>query len=106
MFRLHDWKDRKGKGDDIDSVIQEMYDRTSDITSADIMIYTRGMIPGYGASSGFEVYVQDQKGGTLEDLQKITNDFIIELNKRPEVSRAKTSFDTKFPMYLVEVDAV
>ncbi|MBO5708962.1 MAG: efflux RND transporter permease subunit, partial [Bacteroidales bacterium] len=106
VFRLHDWKDRKGKGDDIDSVIQEMYDRTSDITSADIMIYTRGMIPGYGASSGFEVYVQDQKGGTLEDLQKITNDFIIELNKRPEVSRAKTSFDTKFPMYLVEVDAV
>lgn len=63
------------------------------------------MIPGYGASNGFEVYVQDQKGGKLEDLQKITNDFIIELNKRPEIQRAKTSFDTKYPMYLVEVDA-
>lgn len=106
VFRLHDWKDRKEEGDDIDSVIKEMYARTADITSADIMIYTRGMIPGYGASNGFEVYVQDQKGGTLEDLQKVTNDLIIELNKRPEVSRAKTSFDTKYPMYLVEVDAV
>ena len=106
VIRLHDWEDRTGEGDDIDSVTEEIYARTSDITSADIMVYTRGMIPGYGSSNGFEVYVQDQKGGRLEDLEKIANDFIIELNKRPEISRAKTSFDTKFPMYLVEVDAV
>jgi len=106
VIRLHDWEDRTGEGDDIDSVTEEIYARTADITSADIMVYTRGMIPGYGSSNGFEVYVQDQKGGRLEDLEKIANDFIIELNKRPEISRAKTSFDTKFPMYLVEVDAV
>ena len=105
IIRLQDWKDRPGKENHINTVIDEIYRKTADITSADIMVYTRGMIPGYGASSGFEVYVQDQKGGKLEDLQKITNDFIIELNKRPEVSRAKTSFDTKYPMYLVEVDA-
>ena len=104
-IRLKDWKERPEKSDHIDAVIKEIHRRTDDISSADIMVYTRGMIPGYGASSGFEVHVQDQKGGKLEDLQKITNDFIIELNKRPEISRAKTSFDTKFPMYLVEVDA-
>ena len=104
MIRLKDWSERKNKEDDINAVIKEIYARTADITSADIMVYTRGMIPGYGASSGFEIYVQDQKGGKLEDLQKITNDFIVELNKRPEVNRAKTSFDTKYPMYLVEVD--
>ena len=106
IIRLNDWNERTEKGDDIDSITEEIYARTADITSADIMVYTRGMIPGYGASNGFEIYVQDQKGGKLEDLQKITNDFIIELNKRPEVSRAKTSFDTKYPMYIVEVDAV
>lgn len=105
MIRLHDWKDRTGKEDHIDAVIKEIHRRTDNISSADIMVYTRGMIPGYGASSGFEVYVQDQKGGKLEDLEKISKDFIIELNKRPEISRAKTSFDSKFPMFLVEVDA-
>ena len=104
-IRLKDWKERPEKEDHIDAVIKEIHRRTDDISSADIMVYTRGMIPGYGASSGFEVHVQDQKGGKLEDLQKITNDFIVELNKRPEISRAKTSFDTKFPMCLVEVDA-
>ena len=105
MIRLHDWKDRPEAEDHIDAVIAEIHRRTDDITSADIMVYTRGMIPGYGASSGFEVYIQDQKGGKLEDLEKISKDFIAELNKRPEISRAKTSFDSKFPMYLVEVDA-
>ena len=38
VIRLKDWDLRKGKGDDIDSVIEEMYARTADITSADIMI--------------------------------------------------------------------
>ena len=105
-IRLHDWEDRKGKGDDVDSVMEEIYARTADINSADIMVYTRGMIPGYGSSNGFEIYVQDQKGGKLDDLEKITSDFIVELNKRPEISRAKTAFDSSYPMYLVEVDAV
>ena len=106
IIKLKHWSEREEAGDDIDSIMEEIYARTADITSADIMVYTRGMIPGYGASNGFEIYVQDQKGGKLQDLEKITNDFIIELNKRPEISRAKTSFETKFPMYLVEVDAV
>ena len=105
MIRLHDWKERTGKEDNIDAVIEEIYRRTDHITSADIMVYTRGMIPGYGASSGFEVHIQDQKGGKIEDLEKITTDFIVELNKRPEITRAKTSFDSNFPMFLVEVDA-
>ncbi|MBR4977448.1 MAG: efflux RND transporter permease subunit [Bacteroidales bacterium] len=105
-IRLLDWKFRTGEGDDIDSVMDEIYARTSDINSADIMVYTRGMIPGYGSSNGFELYIQDQKGGTLEDLEKITDDFIIELNKRPEIERAKTAFDSSYPMYLLEVDAV
>ena len=106
IIKLKHWSEREEAGGDIDSIMEEIYARTADITSADIMVYTRGMIPGYGSSNGFEIYIQDQKGGKLQDLEKITNDFIIELNKRPEISRAKTSFETKFPMYLVEVDAV
>ena len=105
VIRLKDWEERTGEGDNIDAVMEEIYARTADITSADIMVYTRGMIPGYGASNGFELYVQDQKGGTLGDLEKISKEFIAELNKRPEIMRAKTSFDSTYPMYLVEVDA-
>lgn len=104
-IRLKDWSERTGKGDDIDSVIDEIYRRTSDITGAKIIIFTPGMIPGYGASNGFEIHIQDQKGGTIEDLKTITDKVIMELSKRPEIARATTSFDTKYPQYLVDVDA-
>ena len=104
-IRLKDWSERPRKEDAVDAIIEEIQRRTAFISSADIMAFTRPMIPGYGASSGFEVYVQDQKGGSIEDLLKYTRNFLTELNKRPEIGRATTSFDTKFPQYLVEVDA-
>jgi HAE1 family hydrophobic/amphiphilic exporter-1 len=104
-IRLKDWELRTEIGDDIDSVMEEIYASTSDITSAKITVFTRGMIPGYGASSGFELHIQDQKGGNIEDLQSITNNIIAALNERPEVGRASTTFDTKYPQYLLEVDA-
>lgn len=105
ILRLKSWEQRTEKGDDINSVISEVYRLTSDITSADIMAFAQPMIPGYGVSSGFELYVQDQKGGTIEDLLTVTRNMIDKLNARPEIARATTSFDTKFPQYLVEVDA-
>ena len=103
--KLCDWELREGEGDDIDSVMEKIYDLTSDITSAKILVFTRGMIPGYGASGGFEIYVQDQKGGTIDNLKMVTDDVIEGLNERPEIARASTSFDTKYPQYLIEVDA-
>ena len=104
-IRLKDWSERPGKEDAIDAVMEEISRRTVFISSAEIMPFTRPMIPGYGVNSGFEVYIQDQKGGTTEDLLKYTRLFIDELNKRPEIGRATTSFDTKSPQYLLEVDA-
>ncbi len=104
-IRMKDWSERTTEGDDIESVIDEIYKRTSDIVGARIIVFTRGMIPGYGSSNGFEIHIQDQKGGTIEDLHSITKNILADLNQRPEIARATTSFDTKYPQYLVEVDA-
>lgn len=104
-IRLKDWSERTSKEDAIDAVMDKISRSTAFISSADIMPFTRPIIPGYGASSGFELYVQDQKGGSIEDLLKYTRQIIDELKKRPEIGRATTSFDTKFPQYLLEVDA-
>lgn len=104
-IRLQPWSQRKKKGDDINSVIKEIYKRTSHITSAKIRLSTRPMIPGYSSSGGFELYVQDKHGGTIEQLLQNTNNFIREMNNQPQISRAYTTFDTKYPQYYVEVDA-
>ncbi len=105
-IRLKKWDERTEKEDAMEHVIEEIYRRTNDISSAKIQVFTRGMIPGYGATNGFELYVQDQKGGTIEMLESLTKQLIEKLNERPEIARATTSFDSKYPQYLVEVDAV
>lgn len=105
IIRLKPWDERTGKGDDINSVINEVYRLTDDISSAEVMAFAQPMIPGYGVSSGFEIYVQDQKGGTIDDLLKYTRQLVVALNERPEIGRATVSFDTKYPQYLVEIDA-
>ncbi|MCC8175696.1 MAG: efflux RND transporter permease subunit [Bacteroidales bacterium] len=104
-LRLEHWDKRKGKGDDLNSIVAEIYRRTDTIRNAQIRASTRPMISGYGMSSGFELYVQDKKGASTDELLQVTRDFIAALNKRPEISRAYTTFDTSYPQYLVEVDA-
>lgn len=104
-IRLKDWAERTEEGDDIQSVIQDIYRRTSDVANAQVRVSTRPMISGYGATSGFEVNVQDRKGGSIEDLMRYTTTLIDSLNNRPEIDRAYTTFATKYPQYRVEVDA-
>ena len=104
-IRLKNWSERKKKGDDVNSVMNEIYNRTDSIKAASIRVSTTPMISGYGMTNGFDLYVQDKRGGTTEELLEYTRDFIDAMNKRPEISRAYTTFDTKYPQYLVEVDA-
>ena len=105
IIRLLPWEEREGDEHNMTAVIEKIYSLTDHITNATIRAFGQPMIPGYGLSSGFEIYIQDQKGGSIDDLQKYTRQMIDRLNERPEVSRAYTTFDTKYPQYLVEVDA-
>ncbi len=104
-LKLKKWGERKGKGDDVQSIVDEIYRRTADITNAKIQVNTQNMLPGFGRINGFEMHVQDKHGGTINDLLGYTNRLIAALNERPEISRAYTNFSLKYPQYRVEVDA-
>ena len=106
IIKLKNWKERPEKSDEISAVINQIYARTSHIKSGKIYAFAQPTIMGYGMGSGFELYVQDRAGGDIATLQEHANKFIAGLNQRPEISMAYTSFDTKFPQYMVEVDAV
>lgn len=106
IIKLKNWKERPEKSDEISAVINQIYARTSHIKSGKIYAFAQPTIMGYGMGSGFELYVQDRAGGDIATLQEHANKFIAGLNQRPEIPMAYTSFDTKFPQYMVEVDAV
>jgi HAE1 family hydrophobic/amphiphilic exporter-1 len=104
-LKLKKWSERKGKGDDVQSIVDEIYRRTADIANAKIQVNTQNMLPGFGRINGFEMHVQDKHGGTINELLGYTNRLIAALNERPEISRAYTNFSLKYPQYRVEVDA-
>ncbi|MBR4921220.1 MAG: efflux RND transporter permease subunit [Prevotella sp.] len=104
-LKLKKWDERKGEGDDVQSIVDEIYRRTADIANAKIQVNTQNMLPGFGRINGFELHVQDKHGGTINDLLGYTNRLIAALNERPEIGRAYTNFSLKYPQYRVEVDA-
>ncbi len=104
-LKLKKWGERKGKGDDVQSIVDEIYRRTADIANAKIQVNTQNMLPGFGRINGFELHIQDKHGGTIDELFDYTNRLIAALNQQPEISRAFTNFSLKYPQYRLEVDA-
>jgi len=104
--RLVPWDERPGKEHSVETLVDRIKSYTADMNDADIFISTPAMIPGYGSANGFEVYVQDRKGGNTEDLYQYTQDFIRELKSRPEIGAANTSFNPNFPQYRIDLDAI
>ena len=104
-IRLKPWGERKAKSDDIDSIVNEIYQRTACIKEAKVNCGTLPMIRDYGSSSGFELYVQNRSGEDFNGLTKVTQHFLDQLNKRPEIFKAHSTFDTSYPQYEVSVDA-
>ncbi len=105
VVRLKDWSERTEKDQDVASVVKRIYALTSDLTSASIMAMSPPMISGYGTSNGFEINIQDRKGGSIEDLEVYAKEFIRRLGEREEISRVQTSFATNFPQYDIDVNA-
>ncbi len=104
ILKLKDWSERTGDDQDVQSIINRLFAKTAHIKDARIIFFSPPTITGFGMSNGFEFQLQDQSGGTVDELYKVSQDFIEALSKRPEIQYANTTFDPTFPQYEVVVD--
>ncbi|WP_374461638.1 efflux RND transporter permease subunit [Chryseobacterium taeanense] len=100
MINLKDWKERNKS---VDEFIRELTAKTEGISDAEIEVFAPPTVPGFGNTSGFELRLLDKTGGTIENTDKITKDFIKKLNETPELKNSFTSFDATFPQYMVNI---
>ena len=87
-----------------EGVIAQIFIKTAHIKDASILAFQPPMIPGFSANSGVSLVMQDRTGGDLNRFFSITKDFIAELNKRPEIQMAQTSYNPSYPQYMIHVD--
>jgi len=104
IIKLTPWAERTKKEQEIQSLTQELFRRTSQIKDARVLFFARPTITGFGFSSGFDIQLQDQLGGTLERFDEIKTDFLDKLNKRAEIQYASTSFSPNYPQYRIDVN--
>jgi HAE1 family hydrophobic/amphiphilic exporter-1 len=102
LISLKNWDERTVSDKDI---IHRLEEKTRYIKDASIEFFTPPPVPGYGNSSGFEMRLLDKTGSDdLQRLQKVADAFVEELNKRPEIVNAFTTFNVSFPQFLLHID--
>ena len=85
-------------------VLAQIYLKTAHIKDASILAFAPPMIPGFSANSGVSLVMQDRTGGDLTKFFNIVKDYLAELNKRPEIQMAQTSYNPNYPQYMIHVD--
>ena len=104
IVKLKTWAERKDTNQEINAVIQELFKRTASIKDAKVIYFARPTLVGFGYTNGFEFQIKDQKGGTIEELDKVNIKLLAALNNRPEIKYVTTSFSANYPQYRLDLN--
>lgn len=85
-------------------VLGMIYKQTATIKDAQILAFQPPMVQGFSATNGLTFSMQDRTGGDVNKFFDVTQKFLGELNKRPEVTSAMTTYNTKYPQFMMDVD--
>jgi hydrophobe/amphiphile efflux-1 (HAE1) family protein len=67
------------------------------IKEANIFVFNPPPIPGIGTAGGFEFILEDRSGGDIQKFAGVLSEFLAKANKRPELTRVFTQFNTRTP---------
>lgn len=102
LINLKSWEERKESAAEI---IEKLEEKAKNIPGANIEFFQPPSVPGYGAAGGFELRLLDKAGsGDYHKMEQVSNDFVKELKKRPELGSAFTFYSASFPQYMLKID--
>ncbi|MFL5746854.1 MAG: efflux RND transporter permease subunit [Niastella sp.] len=102
LINLKTWDERKKSAQQI---IDELEEKSKDISGANIEFFQPPAVPGYGAAGGFECRLLDKAGlSSYKRMEEVSNDFVKELRKRKELTSVFSFYSASFPQYMLSVD--
>ena len=103
--QLKPWNERRKKATSLNGIIADLNRRFSIIDEARIIVIAPPAIPGLGSTGGFSFILQQRESNDdIKGFQNVVRNFMIEANKRPEISNAFTFFTANTPGYKISID--
>ncbi|WP_205503168.1 efflux RND transporter permease subunit [Rufibacter psychrotolerans] len=101
LINLKDWSDRKHT---VKEIMEELEEKSKGL-GAVIEFFEPPAIPGFGSSGGFSMRLLDKNSDTdYHEFDKINQEFMDNLRKRPELTGLFTFFAANYPQYELEID--
>lgn len=104
VIRLKDWSERKEDNQSVDAVVGQLFAKTAHFKDAKALFFKPPSVQGFGSSDGFELKIQDKGDDDWATMSKVSNEFLGELMKRPEIQYAITNFNPTFPQYQMDIN--
>jgi len=101
---LKDWSERKDPAQDARNLAPNFAALNATFRDGVVFGFNPPPIQGISTTGGFELYLQDRAGGTLENLGQATQRLLQAANQRPELRNVTTTFNTGVPQYRIVVD--
>jgi len=102
LINLKPWSEREHT---VAEIIEILEQKAKAIPGATIEFFDPPAVPGFGAAGGFALQLLDKTNtGDLNQLEKVTNEFIGKLKERKELTGLFTFFSANYPQYEIEID--
>ena len=101
---LKDWSERTEPEMDARKLTQTFMGMAAQHPDGVMMSFNPPPITGMSTTGGFEAYVQDRSGGSVQALNSKLQAFVAAASKRPELAGVQTTFNANVPQYYIDLD--
>lgn len=99
-------KPNEDRGDikNIDEIMNQVRGKLGAISGGSFFVFSFPTVPGFSNVEALDLVLQDKTGGKLDKFSGISQNFIGELMKRPEIAVAFTSFKADYPQLQLDIN--
>ncbi len=101
---LKDWSERTTPELDARNLTHSFMKMGAGQKDGIVLSFNPPPITGMSTTGGFEAYIQDRSGGTVQQLEEVVQKFVAAAAKRPELAGVNTTFNANVPQYYIDLD--
>ncbi|WP_273772875.1 efflux RND transporter permease subunit [Brucella intermedia] len=101
---LTPWADRETKALQLNSIVNGLRAKFSQVPGANVAVFAPPAIAGMGAVGGLDFRLQALQGQPPQEIAQVVASLLGSINQRPEIAGAATTFNANVPQIYVDVD--